>query len=486
MQHLNSLQGHIVICGQLRNAVPVINNYRVRSSLIATYAGIKGAEHIEIPAVIIQNEPVSDSMMTHEDNANQSKSIYHLQGNPSSLKTLVGVNISEASVILVACGDTSSDDEDTFVLLTYISILMCLQDTPVENRPVVIVETASSMTMHVLTNRLRNDDFRTIDQSSLSPLSQEDIRRGAQVIHRRFKKRVESQNAQDPNTSRSSFFCCKKKSSSSIQLSYEHDYMAIPSYTSGHCITSRSTNNFLAHARFAPGMIEIFNCFSPAIDSVADKRDKINKSQVGAIMKLKVQSFYFGLQYAGLFKGLIENYGCLPIGLYRCVDEDNNDNILPYIYTAPAWDTIIHKGDCCLVIFPPTSSAETGFQNKPNADMDKTSSADTGLKKKPSANMDKNSYQPGKSILLPKKPTRQSKRAVVDDVEGKESQDDDGRISLTISQSRLSYNPLSEVELSPSSAKIKRKLIKEMGHEEFMKTMMEEYDLKVESLGSDN
>ena len=100
--------------------------------------------------------------------------------------------------------------------------------------------------------------------------------------------------------------------------------------------------------------------------------------------------------------------------------------------------------------------------------------------------MDKNSYQPGKSILLPKKPTRQSKRAVVDDVEGKESQDDDGRISLTISQSRLSYNPLSEVELSPSSAKIKRKLIKEMGHEEFMKTMMEEYDLKVESLGSDN
>lgn len=278
---------------------------------------------------------------------------------------------------------------------------MCLQDTPVENRPVVIVETASSMTMHVLTNRLRNDDFRTIEQSKLSPLSREDIRRGAQAIHRRFKKRVNSQNAQDPNKSRSSTFCCMKKSSKSIQLSYEHDYMAIPSYTSGHCITSRSTNNFLAHARFAPGMIEIFNCFSPAIDSVADKRDK---SQVGAIMKLKVQSFYFGLQYAGLFKGLIENYGCLPIALYRCVDEDNNDNILPYIYTAPAWDTIIHKGDCCMVIFPPTSSAETGFQNKPNADMDKTSNVDADFQKSQVRSWTKKSINRGNPFCCQRNP----------------------------------------------------------------------------------
>ena len=238
--------------------------------------------------------------------------------------------------------------------------------------------------------------------------------------------------------------------------------------------------------RFAPGMIDNIQPFAIEIDSVADKRDKINISQVGAIMKLKVHRILFGLQYAGLFKGLIENYGCLPIGLYRCVDEDNNDNILPYIYTAPAWDTIIHKGDCCLVIFPPTSSAETGFQNKPNADMDKTSSADTGLKKSQAQTWIKTAINRGSPFCCRRNPPVSQKRAVVDDVEGKESQDDDGRISLTISQSRLSYNPLSEVELSPSSAKIKRKLIKEMGHEEFMKTMMEEYDLKVESLGSDN
>ena len=87
-----------------------------------THAGIKGAEHIEIPAVIVHNGPVTDSIKTHGGNdliSNQRKSIYHVQGTPSSLRTLNGVNISEASVILVACGDNSSDDEDTFVLLIF-------------------------------------------------------------------------------------------------------------------------------------------------------------------------------------------------------------------------------------------------------------------------------------------------------------------------------------------------------------------------------
>ena len=134
---------------------------------------------------------------------------------------------------------------------------------------------------------------------------------------------------------------------------------------------------------------------------------------------------------------------------------------------AMAWNTVIHKGDCCMVIFPPISSAETGFQNNPNAEMDKKS------------------YQPNKSILLPKKPILESQTAVADEVEGNKPQDDDGRISLNIAKSRLSYNPLSEVELSITSPRTRRKLIKEMGYEEFMKTMMEEYDLKVESLGSD-
>ena len=41
-------------------------------------AGIKGAEHIEIPAVIIR----ADSMMTHEDNANQNPYIIYRAIHP--------------------------------------------------------------------------------------------------------------------------------------------------------------------------------------------------------------------------------------------------------------------------------------------------------------------------------------------------------------------------------------------------------------------
>ena len=56
---------------------------------------------------------------------------------------------------------------------------------------------------------------------------------------------------------------CNKYKKKDLQISYEHGYMAIPSYTSGHTITSRSINTFLAHARFAPGIVEIFDSHYP-------------------------------------------------------------------------------------------------------------------------------------------------------------------------------------------------------------------------------
>ena len=60
----------------------------------------------------------------------------------------------------------------------------------------------------------------------------------------------------------------------------------------------------------------------------------------------------------------------------------------------------------------------------------------------------------------------------------------DGRISLKLDESRFSKNPLSAMKLQlAGTSKIDD--LKGMDHDEFMKTMMEEYDLNTESLHTD-
>ena len=60
----------------------------------------------------------------------------------------------------------------------------------------------------------------------------------------------------------------------------------------------------------------------------------------------------------------------------------------------------------------------------------------------------------------------------------------DGRISLKLDESRVSKNPLSAMKLQlAGTSKIDD--LKGMDHDEFMKTMMEEYDLNAESLHTD-
>ena len=286
---------------------------------------------------------------------------------------------------------------------------------------------------------------------------------------------------------------CNKYKKKDMQISYEHDYMAIPSYTSGHTVTSRSINTFLAHARFAPGIVEIFDSLasttrfqtSPDINKEDDDgKDFLNEiednvdNEVGTMMKIKVEPQYVGRKFSLLFQGLVEKYGCLPVALYRHMEDENNDNILPYIYSAPKWDTLIHNGDSCIVIFPPPPPppSKDGMVNE------------TTINNAQSNDADRKHYSPkmNKRVDHDQKTNRNNNNFM----DGMYSDDDemldekDGRISLKLDESRFSKNPLSAMKLQlAGTSKIDD--LKGMDHDEFMKTMMEEYDLNTESLHTD-
>ncbi len=161
------------------------------------------------------------------------------------------------------------------------------------------------------------------------------------------------------------------------------------------------------------------------------------------------------------------------------MEDENNDNILPYIYSAPKWDTLIHNGDSCIVIFPPPPppSSKDGMVNE------------TTVNNAQSNGADRKHYSPkmNKRVDNDQKTNRNNNNFM----DGMYSDDDDemlegndGRISLKLDESRFSKNPLSAMKLQlAGTSKIDD--LKGMDHDEFMKTMMEEYDLNTESLHTD-
>merc|ERR1711991_492326 len=91
-----------------------------------------------------------------------------------------------------------------------------------------------------------------------------------------------------------------------IKKSYEHEFMAIPSYVSGKCISNRSINGFLAQSRFTPGLVEIFQLLCGVHEFNTIQQEGLNPDHNGfgsTIMKLWVPQKYIDKRFDVLFEG---------------------------------------------------------------------------------------------------------------------------------------------------------------------------------------
>ena len=115
---------------------------------------------------------------------------------------------------------------------------------------------------------------------------------------------------------------------------------------------------FLAQSRFTPGLIEIFQSLVATEDQSMKQRGG-NARDMGAgstLMKLFVPQKYIGKPFDELFEGLLREQGAVALALYRATHREDNDNVLPYVYTCPQRETTLNESDGVLVLMPPKQS----------------------------------------------------------------------------------------------------------------------------------
>jgi voltage-gated potassium channel len=363
---------HLVICGSLRQSIYVIQRYRKLQARLFSYIS---SESVPLATAVIVSQTPHDqaaaSWMANQFQPEELKGIYHVCETSTAKSALLCACVHRAAVIFLVddsnVGAMSQDQDsaqynaDTSILLTYIGIEMILDKIPYDARPRIVVETTSTMTLHVLTKKMGCEALQRDDQfvSEVDGVSAADKRRGFSNLYVRHV----NGEANEPKPKKKRSKLAKKLtklfySRSEIQKSYEHEYMAIPSYVSGHCISKRSMHAFLAQSRFTPGLIEIFQSLVATEDQSMKQRGG-NARDMGAgstLMKLFVPQKYIGKPFDELFEGLLREQGAVALALYRATHREDNDNVLPYVYTCPQRETTLNESDGVLVLMPPKQS----------------------------------------------------------------------------------------------------------------------------------
>ena len=79
-------------------------------------------------------------------------------------------------------------------------------------------------------------------------------------------------------------------------------------------------------------------------------------ARVRTFPKLFVPQKYIGKPFDELFEGLLREQGAVALALYRATHREDNDNVLPYVYTCPQRETTLNESDGVLVLMPPKQS----------------------------------------------------------------------------------------------------------------------------------
>jgi hypothetical protein len=367
--------GHIVICGKVRQALSVVNTYRKLQGKLKRYSSTNPGTEIDyIPAIIVtpmSHPEARETWMADHFDESMLRNIYHIRGRSTNNAVLHRANIRSAAAVVIFDDDSVYTNKgtrelsgeyigsDTYILLTYISLNMCLTGVPRKFRPRIVIETNSSMTLHVLTKKMiayeRESNNALVGYSTEEtseddvPMSKADCRRGGSRSYQRRRKTMQldqgDRNKEPQRCSR----CPTLRFSTDFKSTYDHDYIAIPGYVSGYCINVRSINGFLGHARFAPGLFEIFQ--SLVSTEMAD---------ASSVIRIKVPTMYWGKTFGDFFEAMLAERGGLILALYRCVHATKNDNYLPYVFTAPNRNVKVHDGDGALILMPPTCGQFSG------------------------------------------------------------------------------------------------------------------------------
>ena len=117
--------------------------------------------------------------------------------------------------------------------------------------------------------------------------------------------------------------------------------------------------------RYTPGLIEVFECLTavrsplPGVEkgfSGGSKQDfeaQSDNRDLGSIQKIEVPDEMIGLTFGQFFMEMAWEFEVVPIALLRGVDLHENDNKLPYLYTAPKSNAVLMDGDHAFILAQP-------------------------------------------------------------------------------------------------------------------------------------
>eukprot|EP01137_Pigoraptor_chileana_P010662 Opistho-2@60531 len=117
-------------------------------------------------------------------------------------------------------------------------------------------------------------------------------------------------------------------------------YFLQPSYAAGRGWTARMIDSVSYAAHHEPFLYEIML-------SLVGSRERLGGSSV--LMQVRLPPALRGEKFSTVFHHFAVNYGIIVLGLYRSPSEPLG-NVLPFVYTNPPSDTIVHPADLIFVL----------------------------------------------------------------------------------------------------------------------------------------
>lgn len=309
--HHLKFHNHIVICGDNPRLSVFVASVR---ECLPKHLGQDGTT-ANIPIVVLSQ---TDAMHggraawgfgLEEVPEHMIADVYHAQGNPGKSHDLMEVCVTTAACVIImpTSNESDKDELDAELLTTFLAVEAAL--VGVEHKPRIIVESAYPMAMHLL---------NTYHQTHFNPHNKIDEYEAA-----------EEMVVRDANS-----------------------YIEIPLYASGKIMSTSSLDAILCQTTYTPEVLDFLNCclsMTPG-DNLSVMNEMDDDQSSGILVQVDVEEDYYGKPYMRVFEGMLQEYGMIPIGLYRF----DGYTGLPYVYTCPDPKHIIEETDkvFAIVSFP--------------------------------------------------------------------------------------------------------------------------------------
>ena len=375
VESLPAFDHHVLVVGPIKNPKDFIASLK---------QAISFGQKADPPAIVFVNKMTSDeansfwNISADDESLPLFKNVYHVTAR-SDPRTLEQLNISEAlvCVVIVAVSRMSELDnaiDEKHILAEYLSCETALARSR-GNRPRLVVKVINSMHIKMIGQYHRMFQHRHVVRRRTNSLMHSNEAYGRYTTLDRVANEMSEREEQGKKKS-----CCNdwyrwlgERHAYDNILKEElkaRDYINIPIYASGGCITTRSSHAFLCHTMYTPQVLDVLLSFlvlpedhATSSYSMIYSRDeesaRIRKSHIAQLTLRGLMKNNEDATYGTLFETLVRDFEFLPIALYRgspsVIGQHSRE---PYVFTSPSYHIQVGKDDKVFVIVPAYPSTE--------------------------------------------------------------------------------------------------------------------------------